>query len=105
MKKFILVVFLTLALALAACGSDTGTSGSPSSTQAATSAPTSTPTATPTPHVQKWTTVQTFSGNGSKKTKIFSVPDDWKMVYTCAGGSYGAFLSATVYDNNNAYVS
>src|SRR2546430_12447471 len=103
-KKVWLIIALMLLLTLASCGSDTGTSGSPSSTQAATSAPTSTPTATPTPHVQKWTTVQHFSGNGSKKTQIFTVPDDYKILYTCAGGTYGSYLSATIYDDHNAYV-
>jgi hypothetical protein len=30
-----------------------------------------------------WTTVQTFTGNSTTKTAIFTVPDDWKIVYTC----------------------
>ncbi len=30
-----------------------------------------------------WTTVQTFNGNGTEKTAIFTVPNDWKIVYTC----------------------
>ncbi len=30
-----------------------------------------------------WTTVQTFTGNGTRKTAVFTVPDNWKIVYTC----------------------
>ena len=49
--------------------------------------PTQAPTQPPKPQV--WTTVQTFQGNGSKKTGTFSVPDDWKIKWTCNPASFG----------------
>lgn len=61
-------------------------------TTQATHAPkaTNTPKATATPtHAPKWTTVQTFQGNGTKKTATFSVPDSWKIVWTCDPNSFG----------------
>ncbi|WIG61025.1 MAG: hypothetical protein OJF49_003773 [Ktedonobacterales bacterium] len=57
----------------------------PTATFGPTDTPAPTATATPTP---KWTTVQKFKGNGIKKTGIFSVPDDWKLVWTCNPSSY-----------------
>jgi hypothetical protein len=41
------------------------------------------PTPTPTPKPLKWTTVQTFTGSGNEKTPTFSVPGDWKMLWSC----------------------
>jgi hypothetical protein len=103
-KKHWVIITVVLLLALASCGTDTGTTGSPAATQAPTSAPAS-PTATPKPtQAPKWTTVQHFSGNGTKKTQIFSVPDDWKILWSCTGGDYGGVLVVTVYDNTNAYI-
>ncbi len=103
-RKHWVIITVVLLLTLAACGTDTGTTGAPVATQAATSAPAS-PTATPKPtQAPKWTTVQHFSGNGDKKTAIFTVPNDWKIVYSCVGGDYGAYLSATIYDSNAGYV-
>jgi hypothetical protein len=48
----------------------------------------------------KWTTVQSFSGNGTKKTAYFTVPNDWKLVWKCNpasfyGGSYNMIVSVT----------
>ena len=103
MRKFI-VATLFLALTLAACGetpAPTTTTGTTPTVQA-TQAPTA-PTATPT-HALKWTTTQTINGNGAKKTGIFTVPDDWKILWSCVGGDYGGYLSVTVYDSNAAYV-
>ncbi len=53
-----------------------------------------------------WTTTHTFKGNGTKKTPIFTVPGDWKILYTCAGFSSGiaGALTVTVYDSNNNIV-
>jgi hypothetical protein len=63
-------------------------------TVAATQAPTPSPTPTHTP---KWTTVQTFKGNGNKKTAIFTVPDDWKIVWSCQGLSDGSGVDGDLY--------
>lgn len=72
---------------------NTGNSGNTTNAHA-TSTPAATATATHTP---KWTTIQSFSGNGSKKTGTFSVPDDWRIVWTCDpsssfGGQYNVIV-------------
>lgn len=77
------------AVAVAASkGGDTttgNTGGSGNSTTQATSAAAA--TATPT-HALKWTTIQSFSGNGAKKTATFSVPDHWRIVWACDPSSF-----------------
>ncbi len=85
----------------------TNTTNQSSVTQAAQQQPTqaqATPTSippTPTPtHAPKWVTVQSFSGNGTKKTAYFTVPNDWKLVWKCNpasfyGGSYNVIVSVT----------
>jgi hypothetical protein len=53
---------------------------------AATAQTTTQPAATAAPaSTGKWTTVQTYSGNGIKKTPVISVPADWQIAYTCKG--------------------
>jgi hypothetical protein len=47
------------------------------------------PTPTPT-HTLKWTTVQTITGNGNKKTGIFTAPNDWKILWSCSGFTDGS---------------
>ena len=101
MRKFI-VATLFLALFLAACGetaAPTTTTTGTTPTAQATQAPTATPT-----HALKWTTTQTISGNGSKKTAIFTAPDDWKILWSCVGGDYGGYLAVTVYGSDNGYI-
>ena len=70
--------------------------------------PTATPKPTQPPHVAKWTTVQKFTGNGIKKTGIFAVPDDWKVLWSCNGFTDGTAIdgamAVTVYDNQNNYI-
>ncbi len=70
----------------------------------ATSAASITPTPTPAP--PKWTTTHTFSGNGSKKTATFSVPDDWKILYTCTHQEMNVegVLGVIVYTADNTIV-
>ena len=72
-------------------------------TQSDTPTATDTPQPTPTPtHALKWTTVQTFTGNGSKKTAIFNAPDDWKIVWSCNPSSfYGGQYNLIVSVNNS----
>lgn len=62
-----------------------GTSGTSSTNAVPTDTPTpaATPTPSPTPHPLVWTTVQSFSGNGNKKTATFTAPDDWKIIWKC----------------------
>ncbi|TMD61750.1 MAG: hypothetical protein E6I91_17150 [Chloroflexi bacterium] len=52
-----------------------------------------------------WTTTHTFTGNGTKKTAIFSVGSDWKIVYSCkgmmiAGTATDGVLSVSVYGSD-----
>jgi hypothetical protein len=48
-------------------------------TQVATQAPTRAPV---------WTTIKSYKGSGIKKTSIFTVPDDWKILWTCNPASF-----------------
>jgi hypothetical protein len=65
-----------------------------------TPATTQPPAATPTPtHALKWTTVQTFSGNGEKKTGNFTVPDSWRILWTCQGLTDGTGIDGILYIN------
>lgn len=87
-----------------------GDNSSPSTTTTTTnsvsntsqSQPTQAPTQAPAKS-QTWTTTQKFSGNGEKKTAVFSVPDDWKIEWTCnpssfMGGTYNVIV--TVYNSD-----
>lgn len=59
------------------------------------------PTATST-HTPQWTVVQSFSGSGSKKTSTFSVPDDWRIVWTCNPASYDGISYNVIVSVDNA---
>ncbi len=55
------------------------------------------------PHVAKWTTIQSFSGNGSKKTGTFAVPDDWRMNWSCTEkNGIDSPLFIIVYNSDNS---
>lgn len=119
-KKFRLPVWAWIIIAifvLGAIGSmfnrapDTTTPGTTSSTTTSstsaaptdTPTPAATPTPSPTPHPLAWTTVQTFTGNGTRKTAILTVPDDWKILYSCTFQNEGGvtddgLLSVAVYN-------
>jgi hypothetical protein len=62
-------------------------SASHSNTTITTTTDTTQPTAAPAKPTAapKWTTIQTFSGSGTKKMATFAVGNDWKIVYTCSG--------------------
>jgi hypothetical protein len=66
-------------------------------------APTEQATQVPTTALT-WKTTQTITGNGEKKTAIFTAPDDWKILWSCTGGDFGGYLGVTVYDSKAAYV-
>lgn len=91
-----------LILTLAACGGASSTQVSTTQAQ---------PTAKPTQaHIAKWTTVQTFKGNGIKKTATFAVPDDWKLTWTCNpssffGNQYNVIVTVYNADNTPADVA
>jgi hypothetical protein len=80
----------------ATTSSNTSSSSNGGSTQP-TVAPTQAPTPTPT-HAPKWTTTQTFTGNGNKTTQTFTVGSDWKILWSCDpssfyGGEYNIIVS------------
>jgi hypothetical protein len=86
----IIVCCVASAIAVAASkGGGSTTPGNGGSGNANNSQATATPAASPTAtHTPKWTTIQTYSGNGSKKTGTFSVPDDWRIVWSCDPSSF-----------------
>ncbi len=56
------------------------------------------PPVTPKPTVApKWTTVQTFTGNGNKKTGTFQAPGDWKILWSCQGLTDGTGIDGLLY--------
>jgi hypothetical protein len=68
-----------------------------------TLAPTDTDTPVPT-QPPTWTTVQTFKGNGNKKTGTFTVPDSWRITWSCDpssfyGGSYNVIVAIYASDS------
>ena len=74
---------------------------------AETQLPTSAPTQAATQPASggKWTTTHTFTGNGIKKTGIFTAPSDWKILWKCnpasfTGGVYNVIV--TVYGSDGS---
>src|SRR5579872_174988 len=97
----IIIVIVVIASAASApkASSNTGATGN---TPQATSAPATTGPIT-------WKTIQSFSGNGIKKTGVFAVPADWKINYTCTGGSvsgtnFDGALAVTVYGSDGTVI-
>jgi hypothetical protein len=90
-----LVVLIVLIAAIASAGSKSSTAPTSNATQPvqqATQAP-SQPTQAP-----KWTTTHTYTGNGIKKTGIFTAPDDWKIIWKCDPSSfYGSQYNVQVF--------
>jgi hypothetical protein len=75
----------------------------PTATAGATATPRPTATATKAP---TWTTVESFKGNGNKKTSVFSVPDTWQIAWTCNPaseyiGQYNVMVD--VYNSDGTY--
>ena len=71
-----------------------------------TPTPAATPTPSPTPKPLVWTTVQSFSGNGNKKTATFTAPDDWKIIWKCdpttnAIGQYNVIVDVKSADGSD----
>jgi hypothetical protein len=92
----ILIVISQLGKAMISPQPETSTPPAATSQPTYPPLPTLIPTSTPT-HVLKWTTVQTFHGNGNKKTGNFDVPDSWRLAWSCTpsssyGGSYNVIV-------------
>ena len=103
----LLAFIVTIAVMVRGSTSSTATSNTTSQvTQQPTAQPTlaSTPTPMATPRPVVWTTTQTFSGNGTQKTAVFPVPDDWKLVWKCDPASF-SFPYNVIVDVVNTYGS
>ncbi|MFL5625928.1 MAG: hypothetical protein ACJ788_10095 [Ktedonobacteraceae bacterium] len=60
--------------------------------------PTDTPAPTPTPtKAPKWVTTHSYTGHGNKKTGVISVPDDWKINWSCQGFTDGTGIDGSMY--------
>ncbi len=73
-------------------GSQSTTTQQTQTTQKGTQANPTRTQAKPTPtHTPKWTTIQTFSGNGISKTAPFTVnANQWRIVWSCNPAAYGS---------------
>lgn len=97
MKKFMLL--LGAAIALLACDA---------SSQVVTDVSSTTTGTTPVPtkiHTAK--IIQTLTGNGTKKGAVITVPNDWKLSWTCDpssfyGGSYNLIVG--VMGSDGSYI-
>src|SRR6266568_2895773 len=101
---FLLVGALLLCVIIGVAVATNPKPTSTTTTSATSTTATTVPTKASTPVPQKWTTTHAFSGNGNKKTAIFSVPDDWKIVWKCdpASFSLGQYnVIVTVYNSDN----
>lgn len=83
LKPILLILALSALLfgALIACGEA-------STTDTSTTTTTTQDTTQPTSPPAHWVTTHIFSGNGTKKTGIFSAPDDWKILWKCNPSSF-----------------
>lgn len=123
-RRRLWLIIAAVIVVLAACGGissalshasapTTSTSGNTSSANTPTSSSatqaSTQPTAAPKPtQAPKWTTIQTFTGNGTKKTALFAVPGDWKINWSCdgmiAGTSMDGLLAVAVYGSDGSIV-
>lgn len=97
-RKGLIIGVIVLVVALALCGAigsafshnATATTSTTANTvtDSATQAPQATVAPTKPPVAKKWTTVETFTGNGAKKTNSFTVPDNWQLVWKCDPTSF-----------------
>src|SRR6266704_3421046 len=83
-----LLLCVIIGVAVATSPKPTSTTTTSATSTSAGNTATTVPTKASTPVQQKWTTTHTFTGNGNKKTAIFSVPDDWKIVWKCDPASF-----------------
>src|SRR6266567_230532 len=112
-RTWLWIVLGVFALVVLGCvgilaASQGATSIPPAATQAPagnTPATGNTPAATTAPAT--WHTIKTFKGNGSKKTASFTVPDNWRIAWTCNpsssfGGSYNKIITVENTDGSIA---
>lgn len=98
------LVLLLVIIGIIIAATSAGGKSSGSTQDTPTSAPVAQATQ-PTQAPQKWTTTHTFTGNGSKKTGVFTAPDDWKIIWKCDpnsfyGGSYNVIVDVNGSDGS-----
>lgn len=76
-RRWLLIAFILVFLAIVLIGLALATANAPKP-----AGPTSTGVQ------QTWQVTHTFGGNGIKKTAVFTVPDDWKIDWTCNPSSF-----------------
>jgi len=98
------LLVLIIGIAIASQGGSSPNTNTNSNTNSnANTQATSQPTSQPTTAPQVWTTTQTFTGSGIKKTAVFTAPSDWKILWSCDPNSFQGFqfnLIVTVNDQN-----
>ena len=62
----------------------------------AATTPPALPTSTP------WTTVHDFNGTGNEQTPTFSVPDNWRLIWTCDLAPFGGKQYSLIVNVSNA---
>lgn len=104
LRILIPAIILVVVIGAAASGGNAGSQNPSATSTAVASGPTATPGPTNTPaptatatRTPQWTTIQSFQGNGDKQTGDFTVPNDWRLVWTCdpssfSGGQYNLIV-------------
>ncbi len=87
-----LVIFGTIVNAISSTQSSTSSTTTSTTTSNTTQA-TDMPIPTDTPVPTTWTTIRSFTGNGQKKTSVFTVPDHWRLKWKCnpASDYFGSY--------------
>ena len=96
-KSRVWLIVLAVVGALVLCGVFGNAVNSQSTTGSSTANNSATTQATDTPVPTTWTTIETFTGNGDKKTGTFSVPDDWRIIWSCQGLTDGTDVDGLLY--------
>jgi hypothetical protein len=91
-----LIIGIAVAVSSSTSGTSTTANTTSQATQPAQQVTQAAVTATPA-HTLKWTTVQTFTGNGNKKTALFNAPGDWKIAWSCQGLNDGTGIDGVLY--------
>jgi hypothetical protein len=98
----IVVFFIGMGVGSGIHGGDTTATTATNTTNTQSSGATTAPTQKPAPTARPlvWKTTHTFTGNGIKKTDVFTVANTWKLIWTCdptsfSGDSYNVIVAVT----------
>jgi hypothetical protein len=84
-----LIVVFFIGFGLGHIGTGGGTATVQNTTTAQTTATQASTAPAPQTSTGKWTTTHSYSGNGIKKTEVITVPNDWKIAWSCQGMNIG----------------